>query len=136
MTTSVLLNQMGELNEYDLQVLRDYALEAPKPWRNALNELIAARERDWVAEDLEEERDELLAEQKKAVEKLQELVLLLGHHEIHAQNIVDGRVGNPLEALKKNATTAAKLCERCEEVLAMLLPPGTAPLVAPPETKK
>lgn len=40
MTTSVLLAHVGYLNSHDIHTLRDFALEAPDPWRNVLTNLI------------------------------------------------------------------------------------------------
>ncbi len=52
MTTSVLSYQYGELNDYDLQVLRDFALEAPWNWRQMFNALlhIVDQDKDYEAE--------------------------------------------------------------------------------------
>jgi hypothetical protein len=47
------MNQGGELNGYDLQVLRDYALEAPWEWRKTLERLIAAADEEAREEALE-----------------------------------------------------------------------------------
>ena len=49
MTTSVLTTQRGYLTEYDLQVIRDFAIEAPWEWRMALEALV-----EDAAEHLEE----------------------------------------------------------------------------------
>ncbi len=40
MTTSVLSAGAGELSKYDLQVVKDYALNAPWEWRKVLTALI------------------------------------------------------------------------------------------------
>jgi hypothetical protein len=58
-TTSVLMSHVGYLNDHDLQVLRDFALEAPDPWRNALNNLISAADELYREQELKEEVDEL-----------------------------------------------------------------------------
>lgn len=75
MTTSTLMTYGGEFNEYDLQVLRDFALEAPFEWRKAFERLIAAAEEEAREEELEAERDELKAKLKKAREDVLSMVL-------------------------------------------------------------
>jgi hypothetical protein len=53
------MSHVGYLNDHDLQVLRDFALEAPDPWRNALNHLISAADELYREQELQEEVDEL-----------------------------------------------------------------------------
>jgi len=64
MTTSVLTYQSGELNGFDAQVLRDFALEAPWNWKNALEQLVDAAEKVEDAVDRAEDAEYNLADAK------------------------------------------------------------------------
>lgn len=76
MTTSVLNTfTSGPLNDFDLQVLRDYALEAPEPWRHAFDRLIAAAEEQFREEELLAEIAELKEKMKTARGEVLSLVL-------------------------------------------------------------
>lgn len=121
MTTSV-LQACGELNEFDLQVIQDYAIEAPSPWRNALEQLVAAQKRDWVSKDQEEEIDELKAERKAATEKMQDLALGLERLVISAEEIRSGTVDDPVPFTKKHHELTLKLVDQCAEVMNLLSP--------------
>jgi hypothetical protein len=57
MTTSVLTYQSGELNGFDAQVLRDFALEAPWNWKNALEQLVDVAEKVEDAVDRAEDAE-------------------------------------------------------------------------------
>ena len=81
MTASILSHCSGELTRFDIQVLKDYALEAPWEWRKLfeslieLAEAVGGREIDEVSawaekvEDLEE-KVEAHREEKESLERL------------------------------------------------------------------
>lgn len=78
MTTSVLLSHVGELNGHDLRVIRDFAIEAPEPWRNALSRLTeaaeAARDMESKVESVQETLDDMEHTVAEAVKKLKQTV--------------------------------------------------------------
>lgn len=118
MTTSVLLTQSGELSDYDMQVLRDYAVEAPQPWRNALGQLIAAQERDWTERDFHQKYLDLKKQAREAIDKLQDLVLTAQHHAIDLNDGIDANV------TVKQINAAEKLATAVDEALTTLQDEG------------
>jgi len=81
MTTSILLSHVGELNGHDFHVLRDFALEAPEVWRNALTRLVQAGEQVEDAVERAEAAEADLADAKQTMkvvaEKIQKRVVEL-----------------------------------------------------------
>lgn len=73
MTTSLLNTHGRYLNDHDLQVLRDYALEAPFVWRMALEQLIQYAEEGKEADKYEAERDEARAKVRETRKTLDAL---------------------------------------------------------------
>lgn len=77
MTTSLLMYQGGEFSDFDLQVLRDYALEAPWEWRKAFERLIAAANEEAREEVLEaaltDWKDRALKSREKIIALLEKM---------------------------------------------------------------
>lgn len=125
MTTSMLLNQVGELNDYDLQVLRDYAIEAPTPWRNVFERLIAAQERDWLERNAAGELEAVMLNRKDVADKLVSLELAA---QKLATALTDAHASDHVVSAKL-VLDAGKLADDIHEAIAPLLPD-------PPEEKK
>jgi esterase/lipase len=70
MTTSVLMSHTRGLTDFDLQVVRDYALEAPWAWRLALEELVECAEQ---SDKVEDEAQEARAKEQETQEAHKEL---------------------------------------------------------------
>lgn len=62
MTTSILMTHTQSLNGFDLQVLRDYAVEAPWEWRIAFEQLLelatAGQEAESHLNDIDDLKDD------------------------------------------------------------------------------
>jgi chromatin segregation and condensation protein Rec8/ScpA/Scc1 (kleisin family) len=87
-TTSVLMTHGRYFNNHDLQVLRDYALEAPWEWRMLFEQLADAAEDAEDVEDAEELQAKVEAYEaqlKSAKERLDEI-----HAELDGLIPVDG----------------------------------------------
>jgi hypothetical protein len=96
------MNQGGPLNDFDLQVLRDYALEAPWEWRVTLERLIEAADEEAREEELEAKLDDWKGRALKARERI--IALLEKMPDV----VTD----------KEQITMDRTLIERLEEVLA------------------
>lgn len=75
MTSSTLLTHGKYLNDHDLQVLRDYALEAPFEWRMALEQLIEAAHRDRDVEKFEADNENLRIIMKDSAREIEEAIV-------------------------------------------------------------
>ncbi len=69
MTTSVLLSHVGELNGHDLLILKDFAIEAPEPWRNAIDRLVEATVNEEASEKRAEAAEESFKDAKQTMEE-------------------------------------------------------------------
>lgn len=117
MTTSILMNQGGPLNDHDLQVLRDYAIEAPWEWRKVFERLIAAADEEAREQDLEAQLVDWKTRALKAKDRLNELLAKM-------PDVVTD---------KDELTVSRALIERIEEVLAEIAEDLTE--VEPPKKK-
>jgi exonuclease V gamma subunit len=102
MTTSLLMYHGGELSDFDLHVLSDYAIEAPWEWRKALERLIEAARREGDEEELEAQLDDWKGRALEAREKLIDLLEKM-------PDVVTG---------KERVEIDRAVLERLEEVLA------------------
>lgn len=71
MTTSILNTFTREFSEYDLQVLKDFALEAPYEWRLMFEQLIECANDSRSAQKVEDELNALKDSANKARTRLQ-----------------------------------------------------------------
>lgn len=75
MTTSILVQHTDELNGYDLQVIRDFALEAPWEWRRALSAMADAYESFDELKEAKAALEQLLEENEGRATELKQLLV-------------------------------------------------------------
>jgi hypothetical protein len=100
-TTSKLLSNTPEINEHDLQVVKDYALEAPWEWRMVLEAMVSIAEKHLYDDDLLGRIDELEAALRVAAMKIENVVIA---------------VNNAKDLPKEVAAADAKIKEIVEEM--------------------
>ncbi len=81
MTTSVLSARADNLSGHDLQVLRDYALNAPWEWRKALDALVEVAASASFAESVDHKKlkDKVAVMQKSADKSIRRIQKLRKH---------------------------------------------------------
>lgn len=138
MTTSLLLCQTRYVNGYDLQVLRDYALEAPWNWRVLFETLLEEVEHARRQEDYEERTEELEALVNETRKKLDSISA-----ELHAllPNDVDGAntpwitkavINGSVKTLRERLTSLQEQLDSVVEDLDLNAAPAAATTAAAP----
>lgn len=137
-TTSMLMCQTRSINDHDLQVLRDFALEAPWNWRvlfeTLLEELEEARERENVEQEFDDLTDTVAEARLKLAgisAELAGIVPIAGDAEA-AQMPWMTRVstnGGPVKTLRERLTD---LQETLDEVVEGLEPEAVNAVPAKP----
>lgn len=102
MTTSVLVAQAGELLPYDIQVLKDYALDAPWEWRKAFEALIErAEEADTLEAEFEKDVEQLKNVTSAAEDLIKEFRSELTTHKGKLPEGLEESLTESLDALEK-----------------------------------
>lgn len=114
MTFPLTTHTRGYLSDHDLDVLRDYALEAPWEWRMALEELVDAAKQHYDSADLLERIDELQDSSTRSIETVR-VALESFHKKFQAGKMKVGDIDEMTAGIRASLTGLENVIKGEEE---------------------